>query len=92
MCVVVLCCAGDAKKEVVVKKETKKKGPAMVALLDAKRSNNISIMLAQFRISFQDIKIAILELNEDILCVTLCRGVNTAAAAPFRGAGRVATF
>lgn len=45
----------------------KKKGPQMVNLLDSKRSNNVSIMLAQFRISFDDIKIAILELNEDIL-------------------------
>ena len=36
-------------------------------LLDSKRSNNVAIMLAQFRISYQDIKIAILELNEDIL-------------------------
>ena len=34
---------------------------------DSKRSNNVSIMLAQFRISYVDIKIAILELNEDIL-------------------------
>jgi hypothetical protein len=38
-----------------------------VTLLDAKRSSNISIMLAQFRISFDDIKIAILVLNEAIL-------------------------
>ena len=57
----------DAPKVQKKAKEEKKKGPQTVNLLDSKRSNNVSIMLAQFRISFVDIKIAILELNEDIL-------------------------
>ena len=38
-----------------------------VALLDAKRSISVQIFLSNFRISFVDIKIAILEMNEDIL-------------------------
>jgi actin len=55
---------GAADKPIAKKKEKEKKGPQIVTLLDAKRSSNISIMLSQFRISFVDIKIAILELNE----------------------------
>jgi hypothetical protein len=55
---------GAADKPIAKKKEKEKKGPQIVTLLDAKRSINISIMLSQFRISFVDIKIAILELNE----------------------------
>ena len=48
---------GAADKVVVKPKEEKKKGPQIVTLLDGKRANNISIMLAQFRISFLDIKV-----------------------------------
>jgi hypothetical protein len=46
-------------------KKKKKKEPEMVTLLGPQRSSDISIkLLPQFRISFVDIKIAILELNE----------------------------
>jgi hypothetical protein len=48
---------GAADKPIAKKKEKEKKGPKIVTLLDAKRSSNISIMLAQFRISFVDIKV-----------------------------------
>ena len=40
---------GAADKVVVKPKEEKKKGPQIVTLLDGKRANNISIMLAQVR-------------------------------------------
>eukprot|EP01049_Picozoa_sp_SAG25_P002791 SAG25_NODE_152_length_13602_cov_15.382878_2_plen_143_part_00 len=56
---------GAADKPIVKKKEKeKKKGPQIVTLLGPQRSGSVSIMLAAFRISFVDIKIAILELNE----------------------------
>jgi hypothetical protein len=45
----------------------KKKGPQYVNILDPKRGQAVAIMLAQFRISFKDIREAVLELDEDML-------------------------
>jgi hypothetical protein len=48
---------GAADKPIVKNKEEEKKGPKIVALLDAKRSSSIEIMLARIRISFVDTKV-----------------------------------
>ncbi|EQC35460.1 hypothetical protein SDRG_07168 [Saprolegnia diclina VS20] len=49
------------------KPAAKKKVATRVALIDAKRANNLGIMLARFRLPYPEIKRAVLEIDRDVL-------------------------
>ncbi|OQR84599.1 formin-homology 2 domain-containing protein [Achlya hypogyna] len=55
--------AADKEK----KKPVAKKAATRVALIDAKRANNLGIMLARFRLPYAEIKRAVLEIDRDVL-------------------------
>ncbi|KDO28723.1 hypothetical protein SPRG_05684 [Saprolegnia parasitica CBS 223.65] len=56
--------AADKEKK---KPAAKKKVATRVALIDAKRANNLGIMLARFRLPYPEIKRAVLEIDRDVL-------------------------
>lgn len=56
-------------KETEAKKPTKRRAPTRVALIDAKRANNIGIMLARFRLPYYKLRNAVLLVDKDLLSV-----------------------
>lgn len=56
-------------KETEAKKPTKRRAPTRVALIDAKRANNIGIMLARFRLPYFKLRNAVLLVDKEILSV-----------------------
>ncbi|XP_064423019.1 protein diaphanous homolog 1 [Latimeria chalumnae] len=57
------------------KKTTQKKKVKELKVLDAKTGQNLSIFLGSFRVSYQDIKKAILEVNEKILTESMLQNL-----------------
>ena len=51
------------------------KKAATVTLIDFARANNIAIMLARFKISYQEIKKAVLDMNEEALSIDNLRSL-----------------
>ncbi|KAK1934452.1 Formin-like protein 20 [Phytophthora citrophthora] len=56
-------------KESEAKKPTKRRAPTRVALIDAKRANNIGIMLARFRLPYYKLRNAVLVVDKELLSV-----------------------
>ncbi|RLN81888.1 hypothetical protein BBJ28_00020895 [Nothophytophthora sp. Chile5] len=56
-------------KETEAKKSTKRRAPTRVALIDAKRANNIGIMLARFRLPYYKLRNAVLLVDKEMLSV-----------------------
>ncbi|GMF25316.1 unnamed protein product [Phytophthora lilii] len=56
-------------KESEAKKPTKRRAPTRVALIDAKRANNIGIMLARFRLPYYKLRNAVLLVDKELLSV-----------------------
>ncbi|KAE9038900.1 hypothetical protein PR001_g5395 [Phytophthora rubi] len=56
-------------KESETKKPTKRRAPTRVALIDAKRANNIGIMLARFRLPYYKLRNAVLLVDKELLSV-----------------------
>ncbi|KAG7396259.1 hypothetical protein PHYBOEH_002577 [Phytophthora boehmeriae] len=56
-------------KETEMKKPTKRRAPTRVALIDAKRANNIGIMLARFRLPYYKLRNAVLLVDKELLSV-----------------------
>ncbi|KUF99723.1 C-factor [Phytophthora nicotianae] len=56
-------------KEAEAKKPTKRRAPTRVALIDAKRANNIGIMLARFRLPYYKLRNAVLLVDKELLSV-----------------------
>ncbi|CAI5730222.1 unnamed protein product [Hyaloperonospora brassicae] len=56
-------------KESEVKKPLKRRAPTRVALIDAKRANNIGIMLARFRLPYYKLRNAVLLVDKGLLSV-----------------------
>ncbi|KAG7386450.1 hypothetical protein PHYPSEUDO_000279 [Phytophthora pseudosyringae] len=56
-------------KESEAKKPTKRRAPTRVALIDAKRANNIGIMLARFRLPYYKLRNAVLLVDKKLLSV-----------------------
>ncbi|KAI9922300.1 hypothetical protein PsorP6_001218 [Peronosclerospora sorghi] len=56
-------------KESEVKTPTKRRAPTRVALIDAKRANNIGIMLARFRLPYAKLRNAVLLVDKELLSV-----------------------
>jgi hypothetical protein len=49
------------------RKPTQSNKTQQVSLLDIKRANNVAILLSHFKLSFEDIKQALLQFDDDIL-------------------------
>ncbi|XP_067454610.1 protein diaphanous homolog 1 [Thunnus thynnus] len=64
------------------KKQTQKKKVKELKILDAKCSQNLSIFLGSFRIPYEDIKNAILEVNEKILTESMVQNLVKQLPAP----------
>lgn len=63
--------------------EKKKNKPTSVSLLDMKRSQNLSIMLSRFgKLSFDEIKKAILQLDEEVLTLENATALKNFAPEP----------
>ncbi|KAL8002976.1 putative formin, FH3 domain, formin, GTPase-binding domain, armadillo-like helical [Plasmopara halstedii] len=56
-------------KEAESKKPSKRRAPTRVALIDAKRANNIGIMLARFRLPYYKLRNAVLLVDKELLSV-----------------------
>ncbi|RLN44991.1 hypothetical protein BBI17_006169 [Phytophthora kernoviae] len=56
-------------KETETKKPAKRRAPTRVALIDAKRANNIGIMLARFRLPYYKLRNAVLLVDKKLLSV-----------------------
>ncbi|OWZ19581.1 Formin like protein [Phytophthora megakarya] len=56
-------------KESEAKKPMKRRAPTRVALIDAKRANNIGIMLARFRLPYYKLRNAVLLVDKKLLSV-----------------------
>ncbi|CAI5718330.1 unnamed protein product [Peronospora destructor] len=56
-------------KELEMKKSMKRRAPTRVALIDAKRANNIGIMLARFRLPYYKLRNAVLLVDKELLSV-----------------------
>uniref|UniRef100_A0AAV1THF0 FH2 domain-containing protein n=1 Tax=Peronospora matthiolae TaxID=2874970 RepID=A0AAV1THF0_9STRA len=56
-------------KESEIKKPLKRRAPTRVALIDAKRANNIGIMLARFRLPYYKLRNAVLLVDKGLLSV-----------------------
>lgn len=56
-------------KDSEAKKPTKRRAPTRVALIDAKRANNIGIMLARFRLPYSKLRNAVLLVDKELLSV-----------------------
>ncbi|XP_045886242.1 protein diaphanous homolog 1-like [Micropterus dolomieu] len=64
------------------KKQTQKKKVKELKILDSKSSQNLSIFLGSFRIPYEEIKNAILEVNEKILTESLAQNLIKQLPAP----------
>ncbi|CAI5723718.1 unnamed protein product [Peronospora effusa] len=56
-------------KESETKKPMRRRAPTRVALIDAKRANNIGIMLARFRLPYYKLRNAVLLVDKELLSV-----------------------
>ncbi|CAH0480632.1 unnamed protein product [Peronospora belbahrii] len=56
-------------KESETKKLIKRRAPTRIALIDAKRANNIGIMLARFRLPYYKLRNAVLLVDKELLSV-----------------------